>query len=73
MSRPRPLPGQSSLFPPDRAPDVIGSLPDWADGDLLWLVRAGSYELLRRGRAVPVAAPIAEAMAACYPCADAGV
>ncbi len=73
MARLRSLAGQRSLFPErDPAAEVVGSLGSWPDDDLLRLVRAGSYELLRRGRAVPVAAPIAEVMAS-YPCAEVSV
>ena len=67
------MPGQLSFLPASPAPaEVIGSLRDWQTDDLWHLVDAGSIELLRRGRAVPVRAPVAQVMTA-YPCADAGV
>ena len=66
------MPGQLPLFSADSPAEVIGSLRGWATDDLWHLVDAGSIELLRRGRAIPVRAPVAQAMTS-YPCADAGV
>ncbi len=72
MSRAHSLPGQRSLFQPDPVAEVIGSLANWPTDDLWHLVDAGSIELLRRGRAVPVRAPVAQAITA-YPCGEVSV
>jgi hypothetical protein len=60
MPRQTPLPGQRSLFRPEPA-DVLASLRQWDDADLLHLVRAGAYELIRRDLPLPVAVPVVEA------------
>ena len=63
MARNRALPGQKSLLP-EPAAEVIVGLRTWPEVDLLRLAREVGYELIRRGRAVPVALPIGEAVAA---------
>ena len=60
--RRQPCPNQRSFLAPD-AGETIRSLSAWAESDLLHLARAVGYELIRRGRAVPVALPVGEAVA----------
>ena len=60
MAHARSLPGQRCLFPPAPAAEVLASLREWTDGDLLHLVRSGAYELIRRGLPVPLSVGVVE-------------
>ena len=73
MARHRPLPGQSCFLPvEDPVSEILRAKTTLPTEGLVQVVREYSYEILRRGRAVPIVAPIAEAMAG-YPCAEAGL
>ena len=63
MARNRPLLAwQKELFPPDDpVAEVIACLRNWPDADLIHLVRAGAYELIRRDLPLPAAVPIVQA------------
>jgi hypothetical protein len=64
MGNARPVPAQRSLFPPEPADleSVLAWLKRCTGDELDRVLRAGSFEMLRRcRRAVPVAAPVAQA------------
>ena len=64
MARNRTLAGQQYFFPASVDPgEVTASLRTWSDDELLALARQVGYELIRRGRPVPIALPVGEAVA----------